>query len=131
MCKKLSLLILLSLLIPTLAQADEFSIINALEKVPGIKQGAAFDVVENRFSYLSTIEVLKYDNFGFDVGFASDDKLVGNLSYNLGGLKQLGIDTPITNLIDVRVGIYGGWGRLTGSNEWSYGPTVTIISVKF
>ena len=112
-------------------QADDFSIINALKTVPGIKQGAAFDVVENRFSYLSTIEVLKYDNFGFDVGFASDDKLVGNLSYNLGGLKQLGIDTPITNLIDVRVGIYGGWGRLTGSNEWSFGPTVTILSVKF
>lgn len=113
------------------AKAEDFSVIDALKKLPDTKHGIAYDATSYRFNYLTTLGILKYGDFGLDAGFSSDDKAVATLSYDIGGLKKLGFSTPITDLIDLRVGIYGGYGRLTGSNEWSYGPTVTIVNVKF
>ena len=126
-----TILLLAILLIPTLVKAESINPIDVLKKIPEMKQGIAFDVAEGEFKYITTTGIAKYDNFGLDVGFASDSKLVATLSYDIGGLKQIGIDTPITNLIDLRVGIYAGYGRLTGDNEFSWGPEVTIINVKF
>jgi hypothetical protein len=128
--RKLILLLIL-LLTPILAKADELTVINSLKSLPGIKQGIAFDVSEAKFNYLSTLGILKYGSLGLDAGYSSDDKLVATLSYDIGGLNKIGIDTPITNLIDLRVGMYAGYGRLTGSNEFSWGPEVTVVQIKF
>lgn len=125
------ILALLLLALPTFAQADDIKIIDSLKKIPGLKQGVAFDLTESKFNYMTTVGIIKYNDFGLSVGYSGDDKIVANLEYNLGGLRRFGIDTPITNLIDLSVGMYAGYSRLTGSNEFSYGPSVTVISVKF
>lgn len=124
-------LILAVLLIPTLVKAEPVDLIENLKKIPSLKQGIAYDIADSKINYLSTVGVIKYSDCGLDVGYSSNNKAVAVLSYDIGGLKKLGLDTPITNLIDVRVGFYAGYGRLTGSNEFSYGPTVTVIDVKF
>lgn len=102
-----------------------------MKKIPALKQGVAFDVAEGEFKYLSTVGILKYDDFGLSAGYSGDDKVVATLTYRIGGLNRFGIDTPITNLIDIEVGYYIGIGRLTGSNEVSHGPSITILNVKF
>lgn len=123
------LILLLLLLLPTLSRAE--GIIDTLKSLPGFKQGVAFDVEEGKINYLTTVGIIKYDNFGLSAGFSSDSKAVATLSYRLGGLNNFGIDTPITNWIDLEVGVYAGYGRLTGSNEFSWGPSLTILKVSF
>lgn len=126
--KKLLLAVLL--LVPSLSQA-ELNIIDTLKNVPSTKHGVAYDAKESKINYITTFDVLKKGDFSLGAGYSSDNKVVATVSYNLGGLKKLGIDTPITNLVELNVGAYAGFGRLTGSNEFSAGPQVTIISVKF
>jgi hypothetical protein len=130
MKKVIASLILAVVLLPTLARAD-FSVIDSLQKLPGLKQGVAFDVTDSKFNYLSTIGIIKYDDAGLSAGFSSDSKLVATFTYRLGGLNRFGISTPITDLIDIEVGMYAGYGRLTGSNEFSWGPSLTVLNVKF
>lgn len=125
------LILAVLMLAPTMAMADAISIINTLKQLPDLKQGVAFDLTENEFNYLSTVGVLKYGDFGLNAGYSADNKLVATFNYDIGGLKKLGIDTPITNLIDLSVGFYAGYGRITGDNEFSYGPTVSVINVRF
>lgn len=142
--KKLALALPLFLLLTLLSHkaiADEpsivvdekpvVSVIDTLKTLPGLKQGMAFDVEEGQFNYLTTIGIIKYNDFGLSAGYSSDNKAVATLTYRLGGLNRFGIDTPITNLVDIEVGMYAGYGRLTGSNEFSWGPSVTILNVKF
>lgn len=132
MVKKFLLsLILVAALLPTLAKADSLVVPDILKKLPDLKQGVAFDLTEYKFNYLSTVGIIKFNDFGLSAGYSSDDKIVATLNYDLGGLRKFGIDTPITNLIDLSVGFYAGYGRVTGSNEFSYGPTVTVINLKF
>ncbi len=127
--KKLLMLLAL-LLLPTLGRAD-VGIIDTLKSLPGFKQGVAFDVTESEFNYLTTIGIIKYNDVGISAGYSGDDKIVATLTYNLGGLKRFGIDTPITNLIDIEAGYYFGFGRIGGDNETSHGPVLTIVNVKF
>jgi len=130
--KVMMFLVMLALLaIPRLSQAEDVKVGDILSKIPALKQGVAFDISESEFNYISTINVLQYKDFGLGAGYATDDKAVVTLNYNLGGLKKIGIDTPITNFIDITVGMYAGYGRVTGSNEFSLGPSLTIIDVKF
>lgn len=137
--RKLILALPLFLLLTAASRADEPSIVvddknisitDTLKTLP-FKQGVAFDLTESKFNYLTTVGILKYNDFGLSAGYSSSDKIVATLEYNVGGLRQFGIDTPITNLIDVSVGVYAGFGRVTGSNEFSFGPSLTVINVKF
>jgi hypothetical protein len=141
-------LILAVLLAPNLSQASVLSgvemfsgfqnsgnnrvgVSNVLQSIPETQHGMAFDLTEHKFSYLTTTSVAKKGNISLDAGFSTDNKAVSVLSYDLGGLQRLGIDSKLTNLINVKAGFYVGYARLTGDNEMSYGPTVTIISAKF
>lgn len=123
-------LFLLLTLLSQPAKAD-INITDTLKKLPGLKQGAAFNITDSKVEYITTIGLVKYNDFGLSGGFSSSDKAVATLSYHLGGLNKFGINTPITDLIDLEAGIYVGYGRLTGSNEFSWGPSLTIVSIKF
>ena len=122
---------MLLLLLPNLSKADEFNIIDTLKKLPITKHGVAYNVKDYEVNYLTTVGIARYGALDLDAGFSSDSKAVATLSYELGGLKRFGIDTPITNFINLRVGAYVGYGRLTGSNEFSWGPAITLAEVKF
>ncbi len=134
----MAILVIWLLLAPMPAMAEELSLRGTLEKIPALKQGIAYSVVDHGINYLSTLEVANWKGIAFEVGYSSKDKLVGVVSYELLKLKDLGVTLPLLDLIEFRVGLYGGFeevalglGNGKGNNEFDCGLSATLISVKF
>lgn len=147
--RKLLLLALL-FLIPTLSKADEAvvfdevkvvapeegtSIIDVLASVPALNQGVAFSIADSNINYLSTLDVYKVGKFSVEIGYAgrakeTGDKAVAVISYDLFKAKNY-ITWPILQYVEFRPGIWAGVGRITGSNEFDYGVSATVVSLKF
>ena len=121
-----------------------FSIVDNLQKIPGMKQGIAYSMLDYKINYLTTIELMQWSIFTVEAGYAgdadtTDHKLVGVMSTSLLNLKQLGVTVPILDLIDFRVGIYAGVGGINlgdgpdmrGNNEFDWGVSATAITLKF
>jgi len=120
------------------AYADSLSIGDTLKKLPALKQGIAFNAVDSEIEYLSTVEVLGFKGITLEVGFSSNDKVVGVASYKLASAKDLGIDVPIVDLLELNLGVYAGYGRVAigpgnakDNTEFSWGPSLTLINVNF
>lgn len=143
MFKKLALVMVFGLAC-LVAKADELSIGDSLKKLPGMKQGIAFSLIDNKVNYLTTIEVLKFKDYALELGYAMDAESTGHkavvvASAELINLKKLGVTIPVLDLIDFRLGAYAGLGRIEiavnptarGNNEFDAGVSLTAISVKF
>lgn len=120
----------------------ELNIHDTLGKLPNLKQGIAYSLVDNKINYLSTAEIVKYKGFALEAGYAgnaeeTNHKAVGVISYRLGGLKDLGVDVPVLDLISVNLGVYGGYGHIqlsgdkSNDNEWDIGASATILDIHF
>ena len=128
-------------LFSAVAVAEELSIGDSLKKIPNLKQGVAYSLIDNDVSYLSTVEVAKWKGIAIEAGYSSKDKVVAVISYELLKLKDLGVTMPILDLIEARIGIYAGYGRLNlgigdrdnmeGNNEFDAGLSLTLIQIKF
>ena len=138
--KKLIVLALLIgiVLISGVAQAESLSIGDVAKKLPALKQGIAYSLMENDIHYLSTLEVLNWKGIALEAGYSSKDLAVAVVSYELLKLKDLGVTLPILDLIECRVGGYAGYGRIAiglgnakDNNEFDYGLSATLLSVKF
>ena len=143
--KRITLLVLvliLALVMPAMAQdlqifpqTNGVSIIDQVKKIPGLKQGIGFSLIENEVNYLTTVELASYKGYALEAGYNSKDKIVAVISADLINFKKLGVTLPVLDLIDIRVGIYGGYGSINskalGSSEWDAGISGTAISVKF
>lgn len=131
------------LLLATVSNARaELNLNETLGKLPALKQGIAYSLVDNKINYLSTAEVVKYKNFALEAGYAgnaeeTNHKAVAVISYRLGGLKDLGVEVPVLDLISVNLGVYGGYGHIqlsgdkSNDNEWDAGISATILDIKF
>ena len=117
------------------ALAESLSIGDTLKKIPALKQGLAYSIIDSDFSYLSTIELANWKGLTLEAGYSSKDKIVGVISYQLLKLKDLGIKVPILDLIEFNLGLYGGYGRLNmqalDKSEWDAGCSITLVSVRF
>lgn len=133
---------LLSLSLQVQARADNLDIGDVVSKIPALKQGIAYSVEDSRFNYLSTIDVFKYGPVALEFGYAgpaeeTGNKIVGVVSYDLLNLKKLGVQLPILDLVEFRPGLYAGYGRIqfsgdkSNDNEFDWGISATILSVKF
>ena len=123
------------------AQA-EINLHETLGILPGLKQGIAYSMVDNKINYLSTAEIVKYKGFALEAGYAgnaeeTNHKAVAVISYRLGGLKDLGVEVPVLDLLEFNAGYYVGVGRIqftgdTGNdNEIDHGFSATVINIKF
>ena len=139
--RKIIGLIVGMVLLSGVAQAG---LLDDVKKIPSMKQGVAYSIADQKFNFLSTIELFEYKGFALEAGYAgreenSGDKAVAVLSYDVLNLQKLGVKTPILDLIDFRAGVYAGYGRIQlgtvpamrGGNELDYGVSLTAISVKF
>lgn len=109
--------------------------------IPDMKQGIAWSLQDNEINYLSTVEVAKFKNVSLELGYSgraknSGDKIAAVLSYPIVKLKDLGVDMPIIDLIELNVGAYAAVGRVQledtdGGNEWDAGLSATLINLKF
>ena len=126
-----------------LAKADVV-ISNVLQKLPAMKQGVAYSLVDSKFNYLATTDIVQKNGFSLEVGYAGQakntgDKLVAVVSYEVVNAKKLGVTIPVLDLVDLRVGAYAGVGRVQisdnpgarGNNELDYGLSATAINIKF
>lgn len=115
------------------AHAEDISLSNALENLPGLKQGVAYSFSDSDFSYLSTIELAEYKGLTLEAGYSSKDKIVAVISYPLLKLKKY-LDLPILNLVELNIGAYAGYGRISidrDFGEFDAGISATLINVKF
>lgn len=99
------------------------------------KQGIGYSIADSKMNFLSTIEVAKFKELTLEAGYAGDaentqDKVIAVVSYPLMKAGQY-IDLPILDLIECNVGVYAGFGRVLGSNEFDYGVSATFLNIKF
>jgi len=102
-------------------------------KLPDMKQGIVYDVDTNDFKYVTTTPVVELKGLTLEAGYASEDALVGVISYKLLELKDY-IDLPILDLVELNVGYTVGVKRIgsgAGNNEFMHGPSLTLLNVKF
>jgi len=104
---------------------------NWLGKIPGLKQGVMYNVPDGSVSYISTIELASWKKATLEGGFSSDNAaMIGALSYPIVNLKELGVTLPILDLVELNVGMSAGY-KFGDGGEWMWGPSATIIDVKF
>lgn len=124
------------------SKAEDVSIIDGLKKLPGVKQGMAFSIDDAKLNYLATIDLASFKGFNFEGGVATDaektgTKAVALLSYDLFNAKKFGITMPILDLIDLRPGLWAGYGRIEGfqdgqlKGEGSWGVSCTAMTLKW
>lgn len=120
---------------PALAVEEGTSVVDIIASVPALKQGVAYSFSDSNVNYLSTIEAASYKGFALEIGYAgraknTGDKIVGVLSYDLFKAKNY-VTWPILQYVEFRPGVWAGVGRVTGSNEFDWGVSATVLSLKF
>jgi hypothetical protein len=119
--------------IPAMAQ-EALDVPDTISQIPNLKQGVAYSVSDSEFDYLSTFDVIGWKKLKLELGYSASDKAVAVISYPILNLKNdFNVTLPILELIDCRIGIYGGIGNIgnKGDNEATWGASVTFIEVKF
>ena len=117
------------------ALAEPLNVPNLIEKIPNLKQGVAFSLLDNEISYLSTFDVFQWKKINLEAGYSSEDKVVAVISYPIVNLKEdFNVTLPLLDLINCRVGVYAGYGRIGVSaeqNEFDFGISATLLELKF
>lgn len=127
---------------PVVAEVSITENLGKLKELP-LKQGVAYSLQDNKINYLSTIELAKWKGFSLEAGYAgraenTGDKAVAVISYQVAKAKDLGITLPILDLLECNIGAYAGLGRIqvndgfdNGNNEFDWGVSATLVSLKF
>jgi len=116
----------------SLSYADNLSLGEVLQKVPPLKQGIMYEVADCKIEYLSTLEVASWKNITLEAGYTQENTIIGVISYPILKLKDLGVNLPILDLVELNIGYGVGVDELfTRECELKHGPTLTLINVKF
>ena len=138
--KKLILILVLLGLITTQCFAGSLDVGTLLDKIEW-KQGIAYSIEDAKFNYLSTIEIVNYKSLTLEGGYAgaadeTNHKIVGVVSYPIIKAADF-IDIPILKLVELNLGVYAGYGRISmlndtsNDNEFDWGVSATLLKVKF
>jgi len=149
MKKLIVILALLLLATPVMAEGESsIDLGDQLEKLPVLKQGFGYSFLDNDIKYLSTMEILNWKGIALEGGLLwkrfeghetdTPNILCAVVSYELLKLKDLGVTIPILDLLECRIGVYGGfgrmalgWGNAKENDEFDVGLSVSLISLKF
>ena len=130
----LAIFLALGMLLPAASMA-ETTPVDLLKKVPSIKTGIGYSIVDSKINFLSTFTVAEYKNFNLELGYAGDsensgDKVIAVVSYKVIALRDY-LSVPVLDLIECNIGAYYGVGNIGAGNEQDYGATATAIKWKF
>jgi len=134
MFKKLVIVfIFLIICMPAYAVTD---ISDTFEKIPNIKTGVAYSTLDSQLLHSAMITIFEWKGVNADFGYVgrednTKDQLAAAITYPIAKLKDLGVNVPILDLVELEAGWYVGSGRIGGSNEFDTGAVVHIMSVKF
>ena len=100
--------------------------------LPEYQTGLIFSLEEKEFEVCHTATLLKYPTKYGDIqlrgGWAVDEPL-GVLAYRVGDLSDLGIEFALSDIIDLSVGVYGGYNL--AREEVDYGLNLTVINLSW
>ena len=146
--KKIMALVIGLTLITGVAWAGSLDVSDVLEKIPNLKTGVAYSVLDSDFNVISTFEVMKYKGLSLEAGMVlkklpNSETDVPNIpcvvvSYPLFKLADFGVELPILDLIECNLGVYAGYGRIglekcdiEANNQFDVGLSATLINIKF
>ena len=154
------ILIMMLILIPVLAKADDLKIISqtemdtrpaaidfnlagsipVIDKIPSLKNGTYFSFVDNKLNYSATVPLLEKGGFSLNAGYAgdadsTDHKAILTLAYDLGNLEKWGVKVPILKYVGFEPYLAFGAGRINikdiNTSETDYGLGINLISLSF
>lgn len=136
--KKVILSIGLLMLLVGNARAEIINMPEILSKLPALNHGVAYSLVDSRWNYITTIDVIKKKGFALEFGYAgaaknTGSKVVAVLSYEV--LQAGTVDLPIIKNQNLKLGGYFGVGQidigaLDNGNETDAGLTA-MTTIKF
>lgn len=106
---------------------------DTLNKLPNMKQGIGYSLQDSTIEYLTTSEVAKYKDFSIEVGYTSEDAVIGVVSLNIINFRDY-LTIDYLKEIEINLGIYGGFKRLGISaeqNESTWGISATLLNFTF
>jgi hypothetical protein len=121
------------------ASAESLSVTDTLKKIPALKAGVGYSLIDNKINALSTVELARWKGITLEAGIAGDAdstdwKAIGVISYDLLKLKNY-VDLPILNLIEFQPGLYAGAGGLNlhriMESEIDAGVSLTLVNIKW
>jgi len=115
----------------TSTTANAVQVSELLKAIPNANQGGMWIPGTQEVEYISTWPFLTYQRVSLEGGYLTAGGLLGVLSYDVGGLKDLGVNTPILNLIELNIGVGGGVKYVGDKNVWVGGVTGTLIKLHF
>jgi len=126
------------LFIGSFAFADSLTISDLLDKAE-LKQGIGYSFTNHEVEYLSIFDLAEWKDFNLGLGYSSENSVIATLTYPLFSLKEKGVTIPILDLVELEIGLYGGFSRLenfdvtNGDNKpgWNFGGVLKILSIKF
>lgn len=108
-------------------------------KLPPMKAGIAYSIMDNKFNHIETLDVAKWKFLALELGYAGDadrtnHKAVAVVSASILKLKDY-IELPILDLVEFRPGIYAGLGNIDvgdlNESEFDWGLSCTVLNIKF
>lgn len=113
--------------ISTVPVIQDITASELIKNLPGLKQGMMWNINNGGFNYLMSASLVSYKKFSLEAGYTLDGGFVGIVSYPIANLKDYGVTLPILNLVSFDIGFGVGYNR----EEVTYGPTLTLIDLKF
>lgn len=110
----------------------EDSILDKIKNLlPDTKPGFYYDVVGKDLEAISSFSIANYKNVSAEIALGDEQTVMAVISYPIVKAKDLGINIPILDLIELNVGFAFGYEDITNDREFKYGPSVTLINFKF
>ena len=127
----------------TRPSAIDFNVIDpvpVVNKIPSLKNGVYYSMVDHRFNYSATVPLLEKNGFSLNIGYAGDaentgHKLMGSIAYDLGNLEKWGVTVPILKYVGFEPYLTFAGGNLNfkemGESESDWGIGANIFSLSF
>ena len=113
----------------------EMPSLDVINKLPEFKQGIIYSIDHQEFNYVSTTELIEWQGLTLEGGHALPDSLIVVVSYRIGGLKDLGVNIPILDLVELNLGYYVGINDVDFEEkldvEFDHGISATLLKIKF
>lgn len=124
---------------PTVEEVPKVSEVLQLKdiiaKLPEFNQGVIYSIDHQEFNYVSTTQLLEWQGFTLEGGYALPDSLIVVVSYRIGGLKDLGVNIPVLDLVELNLGYYIGINDVDFKEkfdvEFDHGISATLLKIKF
>ncbi len=104
----------------------------SLEDLPNVKSGMVYDLHDNTINQAYCVEVIEKFGLSLNAGYTTNNIAMLAVMYNIGNLKELGLNVPLAQYVDLAVGYSYGYENPTlTTKEARSGLILKVIDGKF